>query len=124
MGYMGPGFIKLTQSAVFVHAFMVTRPSHRQTHNLKIPELGLPGGFLYNDLKGSRAGRPRGFPRLPPSGSSSHSKTDDFIKMMNLFNKTHDFIKMIDSLNKTNDFIKMINSLNKTNDFIKNDKFI
>ena len=31
---------------------------------------------------------------------------------------------MIDSLSKTDDFIKMINLFNKTDEFIKNDEFI
>ena len=30
---------------------------------------------------------------------------------------------MINSLSKTNDFIKIINLLNKTDDFVENDKF-
>ena len=41
----------------------------------------------------------------------SYTKTDDFIKVINLFSKT-------------DDFIKMINLFNKTDDFINNDKFI
>ena len=44
--------------------------------------------------------------------------------MINLFSKTDDFMKMINLINKTNESIKkMINLFSKTNDFIKNNKF-
>ena len=38
--------------------------------------------------------------------------------------KTDDFIKLINLFSKTDDLMKMINLFNKTDDFIKNDKLI